>query len=77
MCFNRGKCMSRRHREVSSASRVVRAGKQILCHFLQLHLQSDGVPTTAWIEHQEVNNFDRIVLDGKRNRGPRIVRSVP
>jgi hypothetical protein len=28
-----------------------------------LHLQSDGVPTTARIEDQEVNNFNRMVFN--------------
>ena len=62
--FYLGQSISRRHREIRSASRVVRAGKQILCRFLQRFICKVMVfPRRPRIEDQEVNSFDRIVFD--------------
>ena len=69
-------CKSRRPREVGSSSRVVRAGKQILCRFLQRFIRKIMVfPRRPRIEHQEVNSFDRIIFDGNATAA-QVVRSV-
>jgi hypothetical protein len=70
--FYLGECISRRHREISSALRVVRAGKQILCRFLQRFIWKVIVfPRRPRIEDQEVSNFDRIVFDVNAPAVPR------
>jgi hypothetical protein len=54
--------MSRHERKVGSASRVVRAGKQIPYRFLQRFIcKVMALPRRLWTESQEANNFDRIV----------------
>jgi hypothetical protein len=76
--FYLGECISRRHREVSSASRVVCAGKPILRRFLQRFICKVMVfPRRPRIEDQEVNNIDRIIFDVNALAVPRVVRNVP